>query len=562
MLDIALVLFALLVALVLRADPLRRLRPLTLPLVLTAAAGLAHLLADTLAVDDVVRSWTEGALVLAIGFLIARGCLMLLFDWVLTRRMGVTPPRLVREVVALVVYLFLAVVLLRNLGLQVTGLIATSAVITVVVGLALQQTLGNLLAGLALAWEQRLVTGTWIELDGRVGLIEETGWRSLVVRTRVGNRVLVPNSEVGASRVTILGSGQRAVAVPVRLGVAYGVPPDAAKAVLEGVAADIPGVLSDPPPKILTSEFADSAVVYECRLWTHTPWCRDDLTDELLTRAHAALARAGMEIPFPQRTLHRAPRREAADSFDRRLQALRACDLFCDIPEEALGVLADELAPAPLRAGRGGGAHRRQINRPPPGGLRRRRSGAGKPRGRKGQAGRFLRRSGISYRQPADRDGSRFEVVPRGRRDRRSEPPYRPRAALEPHRSPGEQDGCPPARGRVATGREWRPHLARRTRRPVPEAPSPHRRPLEILARVSHQLSAAASDASHPAVLSRLGVLDVLSSTPPRPSGRKPHWARRLAVLATKPGEICGLARISHRVSAVDSLSKTLFFLI
>jgi CRP-like cAMP-binding protein len=161
-----------------------------------------------------------------------------------------------------------------------------------------------------------------------------------VVRTRVGNRVLVPNSEVGASRVTILGSGQRAVAVPVRLGVAYGVPPDAAKAVLEGVAADIPGVLSDPPPKILTSEFADSAVVYECRLWTHTPWCRDDLTDELLTRAHAALARAGMEIPFPQRTLHRAARQAPIDSRDRRLQALRACDLFCDIPEEALGVLA------------------------------------------------------------------------------------------------------------------------------------------------------------------------------------------------------------------------------
>jgi CRP-like cAMP-binding protein len=247
----------------------------------------------------------------------------------------------VREVVALAVYLLLAVVLLRNLGVEVTGLIATSAVITVVVGLALQQTLGNLLAGLALAWEQRLVTGTWIELDGQVGLIEETGWRSLVVRTRVGNRVLVPNFDVGASRVTILGSGERAVAVPVRLGVAYGVPPDAAKAVLEQVAADIPGVVSDPPPKILTSEFADSAVVYECRLWTRTPWCRDDLTNELLTRAHAALARAGMEIPFPQRTIHRAPRREPLDSLDRRLQALRACDLFGDIEEDALVVLAE-----------------------------------------------------------------------------------------------------------------------------------------------------------------------------------------------------------------------------
>jgi len=61
------------------------------------------------------------------------------------------------------------------------------------------------------------------------------------------------------------------------------------------------------------------------------------------------------------------------------------------------------------------------------------------------------------------------------------------------------------------------------------------------LARISHQLPAATGDASHPAVFSRLGVLDVPQVRAPRPSGRKPHWARRLAALATKPGEICGL---------------------
>ena len=63
-----------------------------------------------------------------------------------------------------------------------------------------------------------------------------------------------------------------------------------------------------------------------------------------------------------------------------------------------------------------------------------------------------------------------------------------------------------------------------------------------VQARISHQLSAAASDAPHPAVFSRLGVLDVPQVRAPRPSGRKPHWARHLAALATKPGEIRGLA--------------------
>jgi hypothetical protein len=84
------------------------------------------------------------------------------------------------------------------------------------------------------------------------------------------------------------------------------------------------------------------------------------------------------------------------------------------------------------------------------------------------------------------------------------------------------------------------------------------------VARISHQLPAAADDAPHPAVFSRLGVLDVLSSTTPRPSDRKTHWARHLVGLAKKPGEICGLvvllitlsASLSANAQVADSLRE------
>jgi small-conductance mechanosensitive channel len=342
MLDIAVGSVAIVVALIVRAEPLRRLRPLTLPLVLTAVAALADLTAHTLGADDEVMRWTTAALVMSVAFLVARSALLVIFDWVLVHRMGISPPRLMREVVALLVYLALAVIILHSMDVEVTGLVATSAVITVVVGLALQQTLGNLLAGLALVWEQRLKIGTWVELDGTVGLIEQTGWRSLVLRTRLRERLLVPNSDVGAARIRILGSGEEAVAVPVRLGVAYGVPPDAAKEVFRQVAADLPGVLSDPAPRILTVEFADSAVVYECRLWTLEPWRREVFKDLFLTRAHAALARAGMEIPFPQRTLNRALRPQPRDTAEIRRSALANSELFRGLPVAALDSLAEE----------------------------------------------------------------------------------------------------------------------------------------------------------------------------------------------------------------------------
>ena len=69
--------------------------------------------------------------------------------------------------------------------------------------------------------------------------------------------------------------------------------------------------------------------------------------------------------------------------------------------------------------------------------------------------------------------------------------------------------------------------------------------PIPVPARISHQLFAAAGDAPHPAIFSHLGVLDVPSSTTPRPSDRKRHWARHLAALASKSGEICGLGLLA-----------------
>jgi hypothetical protein len=95
---------------------------------------------------------------------------------------------------------------------------------------------------------------------------------------------------------------------------------------------------------------------------------------------------------------------------------------------------------------------------------------------------------------------------------------------LEPH---GPRPGDPRAQsvqgGRAGAGR------------PQPGGDHPG------LARLSHQLPAAGADAPHPEVFSRLGVLGIPSSMPPRPSDRKPVWARHLGALATKPGEICAL---------------------
>ncbi len=340
MTGLAIAVFSLLLAIALRTGRFRELGILTLPLVLTALAALTQSAAHFLSENLVLHHWANIGLVLAVGFLSTRAALLLLFDWGLKRRMGVTVPQLIRDVTSLVVYLTLGAVLLHTLGVEVTGLIATSAVLTVIVGLAFQQTLGNLLAGLALAWEQRLPTGSWIDFNDQVVRIEESGWRSILLRTKLGDRILVPNADIAAAQVVLRSGGERPVAVPIRLGMSYSVPPDVAKRILFDVAADTLEVLDDPAPRILTGECGDSSIVYECRLWTRVPWQRNEITDVFLTRAFAALARHGLEIPFPQLTLHQAPPPAVKDPHHRRLEGLVGAKLFAGLPEEALETVA------------------------------------------------------------------------------------------------------------------------------------------------------------------------------------------------------------------------------
>jgi CRP-like cAMP-binding protein len=176
-------------------------------------------------------------------------------------------------------------------------------------------------------------------MDGLLGQVEELTWRALVLRTRTGQRVLVPNNQVARSSLRVWPLGEPG-AVTVHWGTEYGASPAQVKAILQRVAESIPEVLAKPAPQFLLASFGDSALSWECRLWTLSPEKQGDLTDAPLTRAWAALRRQGVEIPFPQRVLHRAqPPREKPSSEAVRA-AFLACPTFASLPPPLLEALA------------------------------------------------------------------------------------------------------------------------------------------------------------------------------------------------------------------------------
>jgi small-conductance mechanosensitive channel/CRP-like cAMP-binding protein len=317
------------------------LRQLGVPLVFVAIAALARWGVPMAGAGGAWGEWTSVAMLLALGYLVVRLVVLAVFEWLISHRFGVHMPRLARDVVALLAYLLVAAAILHSaLGIDVKALLGTGAIVTVVVGFALQETLGTLLAGLSLAWEQRLETGSWVEIDGVVGEILELGWRSLLLRTRLGERVLIPNSIVARARMKLLGAGSDAVAIPLRLGVSYAAPPHRVKRTLLRMANDLPLVATDRPPEVRVHEFGDNAITYECRLWTREPWRTSDMADDFYSRAYAALGRAGMEIPFPQRTVRMAAEPVRKDVTAQCQQALGRCPLFAGLPGDALKALA------------------------------------------------------------------------------------------------------------------------------------------------------------------------------------------------------------------------------
>jgi len=255
-------------------------------------------------------------------------------------------PRLVRDLGALVV-VFTAVVVAGNafLGIDYASFLLPSAVVSAVLGLALQDVLKNVFAGIALQTETPFDIGDWIVVDGEVMQVVEVALRTTHLRNNLDVHFREPNANLMAGRIVNLGSGQRPVGFAVEVGVAYGSPPGLVRRTLEQAARETPGVAAQPAPQALVKSFGESAVVYEVRFWSTQVYRVARLRGDVHGRIWYRLHRDGWKIPYPMRTVEIEPLRTVeADKKEWRAARAEALltrsDLFAELPEEARRRLA------------------------------------------------------------------------------------------------------------------------------------------------------------------------------------------------------------------------------
>jgi small conductance mechanosensitive channel len=193
-------------------------------------------------------------------------------------------------------------IVLAALGVNVTPLFALVGGASFIIAFALQETLGNLAAGLMIMINRPFDEGDYVQVAGLGGTIKHVSIMSTTVTTPDNQVITIPNSKVWGDVITnVTASDTRRV--DLVFGISYGDSIERAQAVLEEVVASHPLVLAEPAPNIRVSELGDSSVNFIVRPWTKTGdyWT---VYWDLHRAVKEAFDANGISIPFPQTDMH------------------------------------------------------------------------------------------------------------------------------------------------------------------------------------------------------------------------------------------------------------------
>jgi small-conductance mechanosensitive channel len=213
----------------------------------------------------------------------------------------------------------------------------------IVLGLALQETIGNAFAGLALQIERPFRVGHWVTAAGHEGRIVEVTWRATKIRTKAGNLVVLPNSEVAKAAITNYSEPAAPFRLDVVVGIHYDTPPNAARDALLAAVRRVPRVLATPGPEVLLWEFAASSINYTVWFWTDDYEQYEVAQSDVRRAIYYELGRRRIVIPYPIQVEYSGDR-PPADPDARIADALRmvtAVPVFSALPLDAQRALAE-----------------------------------------------------------------------------------------------------------------------------------------------------------------------------------------------------------------------------
>jgi CRP-like cAMP-binding protein len=213
-------------------------------------------------------------------------------------------PKFLAEVVRLVIFL-LAIFLVLEFGYHQTinGLLIAPGILVVIIGFAMQDSVGNIISGLTLQIGKPYQRGDWLLVEKEYAEVIEINWRATRLRTLDDILIEIPHRQMAAQNIVNLNRPARQHAIRISVGIEYGAPPTRVKDVLLHATANAKGIAPEPRPRVHLKNFGDSSVEYEIefRLEDHSTYY--EVCDSIRTNVWYSLRRHGIRIPFPTRTV-------------------------------------------------------------------------------------------------------------------------------------------------------------------------------------------------------------------------------------------------------------------
>lgn len=211
-------------------------------------------------------------------------------------------------------YLIITVAVLiavSSVGFDLTSLTVFASVLGVGIGFGLQNIMSNFISGLIILFERPIKAGDRVIIDGTIADVEEIKMRATVVRTRVHERMIIPNSFFLEEKFVNRSYADTRLRITVQVGVAYGSDVNRVKTLLKESVLELreekwQNILDDPSPRVFFEEFGDSSLDFSVWFWidTQTEEREFRIPSDLRFKIVEKFEENNIEIPFPQRDIH------------------------------------------------------------------------------------------------------------------------------------------------------------------------------------------------------------------------------------------------------------------
>lgn len=226
------------------------------------------------------------------------------FDFIFPKLRRIDVPHLFRDLIRTVVYFGLFVFVLGvALKQDLSTLLLGSTVASIIIGLALQETLGNFFAGLALGISKPYTIGDFLQVDNVTGKVEKIDWRSTAVLTQTGDYIILPNTVLSKAQIENYSAPTTLHARFIDVGCHYRHAPNTVKQAIIEAASSVDEVLSLPQSEVWLMSFDESSINYRLRFWLEDYQGRFLIESKVREAIWYRFNRENIEIPFPMRNI-------------------------------------------------------------------------------------------------------------------------------------------------------------------------------------------------------------------------------------------------------------------